>query len=57
MMKVLSWNSRGLGHPSKVVALKDIIKNEKPGILLLQETKQGHQEMKEGIGQLKQYNG
>lgn len=39
MMKVLSWHSRGLGHPSKIVALKDLIAHEKAGILMLQETK------------------
>ena len=46
MMKVISWNSRGLGHPSKFVALKDLTEHEKPGILMIQETKQGFQEMK-----------
>ena len=57
MMKVISWNCRGLGHPSKIVFLKDLIDHEKPGILILQETKQGHQEMKGIIDQLKQYEG
>eukprot|EP00253_Pinus_taeda_P032306 PITA_32306 len=54
-MKILSWNSRGLGHPSKIVALKDRIIHEKPKILLLQETKQGHQEMKGIIDTISQY--
>eukprot|EP00253_Pinus_taeda_P001896 PITA_01896 len=54
-MKFLSWNSRGLGYPSTIAALKDLIAHEKPGILMLQETKQGHQEMKGIIDQLKQY--
>ena len=38
MMKVVSWNYRGLGGSSKVEALKDILKT-KPDILLIQETK------------------
>ena len=39
MMKVVSWNYRGLGGSSKVEALKYIVKTEKPDILLIQETK------------------
>ena len=57
MMKALSWNSRELGHLSKIAALKDLIAHEKLGIIMLQETKQGHQEMKGIIDQLKQYEG
>ena len=38
-MKVISWNYRGLGGSRKVEALKDIVKTEKPDILLIQETK------------------
>ena len=38
-MKTVSWNCRGLGCLSKVEEIKDIIKFEKPDILLLQETK------------------
>lgn len=41
MMKVLSWNNRGLGHPSKANALKDLRNQEKPEIVLVQEIKQG----------------
>ena len=57
MMKILSWNSRGLGHPSKIAALRDLIHNEKPKIMLIQETKQDQQEMKKIIDQQKQYLG
>ena len=39
MMKVVSWNCRGIGGSSKVEALKYIVKIEKPDILLIQETK------------------
>ena len=38
MMKTVSWNCRGLGGLSKVEAIKEIIKPERPDILLLQET-------------------
>ena len=33
------WNCRGLGDVNKVEAIKDIIKSERPNILLIQETK------------------
>lgn len=45
MMKVISWNSGGLGHPSKSTALRDLINSKKPKILLLQETKQSEVDM------------
>lgn len=57
MMKILSWNSRGLGHPSKITTLRDLIHNEKPEIMLIQETKQDQQEMRRIIDQQKQYLG
>ena len=57
MMKVLSWNSRGLGHPSKTIALRDSINQETPEIILLQETKQGDMEMKAIMDKMKHYGG
>lgn len=57
MMKILSWNCRGLGHPSKLNALRDLIHNEKPEIILIQETKQEQSEMNRIINQQKQYSG
>lgn len=57
MMKVLSWNSRGLGHPSKKAALMELIHSEKPDILLIQETKLNQSEISRLIGQQKQYGG
>ena len=39
MLKIISWNCKGLGGLNNVEAIKDIIKSEKPDILLLQETK------------------
>ena len=38
-MKIVSWNCRGLGRENKVEAIKEIIKSERPNILLIQETK------------------
>jgi ribonuclease HI/exonuclease III len=38
-MNLVSWNCRGLGNPSKIEAVKDLLKAEPSDILLLQETK------------------
>ena len=57
MMKILSWNSRGLGHPSKLAALKYLIHSENPEIVLIQETKQDQSEMSRVISQQKHFNG
>lgn len=56
-MKFLSWNSKGLGHPSKSNALRDLINQEKSEFVLVQETKQGHLQMSKIIAQHKQYKG
>jgi len=39
MMKILTWNIRGLNGRSKQRTLRDCIKAENPDMLLLQETK------------------
>jgi exonuclease III len=39
MMKIITWNIRGLNGRSKQRILQDCIIAEKPNILLLQETK------------------
>ena len=57
MMKFISWNCRGLGHPSKIASLKDLADHEKPGIIMIQETKQRLQEMTRIIEQLRHYEG
>lgn len=54
---MLSWNSRGLGHPSKIATLKELIQSEKPEIILIQETKQDQSEINSIIKQQKHYNG
>lgn len=56
-MKMLSWKSRGLGHPSKIAALKDLIQSEKPEIVLIQETKQDQSEVNRVLNQQKRYSG
>jgi len=38
-MNLVSWNCRGLGNPSKIEAVKDLMKSEPSDILMLQETK------------------
>lgn len=39
IMELISWNIRGLDSPVKCRLIKNIIKQEKPQILFLQETK------------------
>jgi len=34
-MKIVSWNYRGLGRKFKVEAMKDLILEEKPKVLLI----------------------
>jgi exonuclease III len=38
-MKLVSWNCRGLGNPTKIEAVKDLLKAAPSDILMLQETK------------------
>jgi len=38
-MRIVSWNCKGLGNPSKAEAVKDLLKIESLEILFLQETK------------------
>jgi exonuclease III len=38
-MNLVSWNCRGLGNPSKIEAVKDLLKAAPSDILMLQETK------------------
>eukprot|EP00253_Pinus_taeda_P024611 PITA_24611 len=56
-MKLLSWNSRGMGHPSKTTALRDLLHNERPEILLIQETKQNQNEMQKIIDAQRHFSG
>lgn len=39
MMKVVSWNCRGLGSKLKMDSVRDLIQTEQPGILLIQKSK------------------
>jgi len=38
-MRLVSWNCRGLGNPSKAEAVENLLKSELPEILMHQETK------------------
>lgn len=38
-MKLISWNIRGLNSPRKGKLLKNMLMQEKPSILFMQETK------------------
>lgn len=38
-MKLLSWNSRGLGNPRRIRSLRKLVKREAPDLVFLQETK------------------
>ena len=38
-MRYISWNCRGLGSPQKAEAMKDLVRINKPEIILVQETK------------------
>ena len=38
-MKLVSWNCRGLGNPSRIEAVRDLLKSEPSDVLMLQETK------------------
>lgn len=57
ILKSSTWNYRGLGHPSKNNALRDIFRQEKPNIVLLQETKQGEKYMGNIINKIRNYTG
>jgi exonuclease III len=39
MMKIISWNCRGLGSGNKKELFQILVRKESPQILLLQETK------------------
>jgi exonuclease III len=44
-MKIVSWNCRGLGGVLKVEEIKNMLKSEKPDILLIQKTKMTEEEV------------
>eukprot|EP00253_Pinus_taeda_P022180 PITA_22180 len=56
MMKLLSWNSRGMGHPSKSAALRDLLQTERPEIILIQETKKSQSEMQKVVDAQKNFS-
>eukprot|EP00253_Pinus_taeda_P033369 PITA_33369 len=46
-----------MGHPSKSTALRDLLQNERPEILLIQETKQSQHEMQKIVDAQKNFSG
>ena len=38
-MKIISWNTRGLGSRKKRRVVKDFLRLEKPDVVMMQETK------------------
>src|ERR1700733_13854712 len=56
-MNIVSWNCRGLGSPEKLNAIKDLINQEKPDILLIQETKTTEQDFLLQTQRLRNYQG
>ena len=40
-MRIVSWNCRGLGNPSKFEVVKDLMKTEPAEILLLKDPIEG----------------
>ncbi|KAF4393544.1 hypothetical protein F8388_023348 [Cannabis sativa] len=45
LMKLLSWNCRGLGNPRAKKALRNLIRDQDPDVLFLMETKLVHRRM------------
>ena len=38
-MKIISWNTRGLGSKKKRMVVKDFLRLQNPDVVMLQETK------------------
>ena len=38
-MKIISWNTKGLGSRKKLRVVKDFLRSEKPDVVMIQETK------------------
>ena len=38
-MKIINWNTRGLGSKKKRRVVKDFLRSEKPDVVMIQETK------------------
>ena len=56
-MIIVSWNCRGMGSTIKENAARDILINEKPDILMIQETKSGNQETENLKKKIRKYEG
>lgn len=44
-MKIISWNIRGLNNPHKHDIIRNMIRDSKPGVFLIQETKMSREKV------------
>ena len=56
-MILVSWNCRGMGSSLKLKAIKDLLKQEQPDFLLIQETKITEQDFHQQIQHFKNFIG
>lgn len=56
-MNMVSWNSRGMGSSLKINAIRDLINQEQPDFLLIQETKTSEQEFQKQVKRIKNFEG
>ena len=56
-MNLVSWNCRGMGSSLKLKAIKDLLNQEQPDILLIQETKITEQELQSSLKKSNIYEG
>ncbi|RVW60289.1 hypothetical protein CK203_084077 [Vitis vinifera] len=48
-MKIISWNTRGLGSKNKRRVVKDFLRSEKPDVVMIQETKKEECDRREEV--------
>jgi len=56
-MILVSWNCKGMGSPLKLKAIRDLLKQEQPDLLLIQETKTTVQDFQKQLQNPKDYTG
>jgi len=57
MMNMVSWNCRGMGSSLKINAIRDLINQEQPDFLLIQETKTSDQDFQKQVKRIKNFEG
>lgn len=55
-MLILSWNVRGMRNTRAFLALKDLLRVHKPGLIFLMETKSNKKQMEQTCKDLGGYN-